>query len=251
VSRAKDQAHYSYTAYADPAMARTFEEKRFGGPIGEYVAATQARVLANMVGRIQGRSILDVGTGTGRAALLMARGGADVTAVDASEQMLDVARRRAAEERAQIRFERGDAHALQFRDMEFDVVICLRVLMHAPDWRRCVSELCRVAERLVIFDYPATASVAAVESISRRAAHALGARTEAYRVLSDSAIRQALDASGYRLRSVHRQFVLPIALHKLVGSRRFTIRVEDLLDRLGLLKRFGSPVTIVAERCAP
>src|SRR4051812_17725096 len=232
-------------------MARTFEEKRFGGPIGEYVAATQARVLANMVGRIQDRPILDVGTGTGRAALLLARGGADVTAVDASEQMLAVARRRAAEENAQIHFERGDAHALQFDAKEFDVVVCLRVLMHAPEWRRCLSELCRVAERLVIFDYPAAASVALVESLSRRAVHALGVRTEAYRVLSDRAIRDVLDQNGFRVRSVHRQFVLPIAFHKLIGSRRFTIRIETMLDRAGLLKRFGSPVTVVAERCAP
>ena len=143
--------HYSYSAYADPAMARSFEERRFGGPIGELVAATQARVLANMVGRIQDRPILDVGTGTGRAALLMARGGADVTAVDASEQMLQVARKRAAAERAQITFKRGDAHALQFQDREFDVVICLRLLMHAPDWRKVIAELCRVAAPYVGF----------------------------------------------------------------------------------------------------
>jgi len=251
VTRRRPEDHYSYSAYADPAMARSFEERRFGGPIGEYVAATQARVLANMVGRIQERPILDVGTGTGRAALLLARGGAEVTAVDASEQMLDVARRRAKEERAQIRFERGDAHALKFRDREFDVVICLRVLMHAPDWRRVLGECCRVAERLVIFDYPAAASVALVESLARRGVHALGARTEAYRVLSDRAIRQTLDRNGYRVRSVHRQFVLPIAFHRLIGSRRFTTRLEGILDRLGLLKRFGSPVTVVAERCAP
>jgi len=243
--------HYSYSAYADPAMARSFEERRFGGPIGELVAATQARVLANMVGRIQDRPILDVATGTGRAALLMARGGADVTAVDASEQMLQVARKRAAEEHAQITFKRGDAHALQFQDREFDVVICLRLLMHAPDWRKVMAELCRVAERLVIFDYPAASSVALFESLSRRAVHAMGVRTEAYRVISDGAIRQALDRSGFRVRSVHRQFVLPIAFHRIVGSRRFTVKLEDVLDRLGLLKRFGSPVTIVAERCAP
>jgi ubiquinone/menaquinone biosynthesis C-methylase UbiE len=251
VSRRRPDTHYSYAAYADPAMARSFEEKRFGGPIGEYVAATQARVLANMVGRIQDRPILDVGTGAGRAALLMARGGADVTAIDASEQMLAVARRRAAEDNAQIHFELGDAHALQFADREFDVVICLRVLMHAPEWRRCLSELCRVAERLVIFDYPAAASVALAESLARRAAHALGVRTEAYRVLSDRAIHDVLERNGYRVRSVHRQFVLPIAFHKMIGSRRFTIRVETVLDRMGLLKRFGSPVTVVAERCAP
>ena len=62
--------HYSYSAYADPEMARTFDDKRFGGPIGELIAVTQARVLANMIGRIHERDILDVGTGTGRAALL-------------------------------------------------------------------------------------------------------------------------------------------------------------------------------------
>jgi len=251
VTRRPSDVHYSYAAYADPEMARSFEERRFGGPIGEYVAATQARVLANMVGRIQDRRILDVATGTGRAALLMARGGADVTAVDASEEMLRVARRRAAEERAQITFQRGDAHALQFQDKAFDVVICLRLLMHAPDWRSCMSELCRVADRLVIFDYPAASSVALFESLARRGVHALGVRTEPYRVISDRAIRQALERSGYRVRSVHRQFVLPITVHRIIGSRRLTVNVEGLLDRMGLLERFGSPITVVAERCAP
>ena len=110
----RDRDHYSYTVYADPATARTFDERRFGGPIGELVASTQARVLANMVGRIKDRSILDVGTGTGRAALLLARGGARVTAVDASEEMLAVARRRAADESVNVDFLLGDAHALDF-----------------------------------------------------------------------------------------------------------------------------------------
>jgi len=252
VSRAgRSKEHYSYAAYADPAMAQSFEHRRFGGPIGEYVASSQARVLANMVGRIQDRSIVDVGTGAGRAAILMARGGARVTAVDASEQMLEVARQRAAEERLKINFVRGDAHALQFPDREFDVAICLRVLMHAPDWRRCLGELCRIAERLVIFDYPAAMSVALLESVSRRVVHTLGARTEAYRVISDRAIRQALRQSNFQVRSVHRQFVMPIQFHRAIGSRKFTIWSEDLLDRAGLLKRFGSPVTVVAERCAP
>jgi hypothetical protein len=43
--------------------------------------------------------------------------------------------------------------------------------------------------------------------------------------------------------------VLPIAFHKAVGSRRFTQWSERLLERIGLLKLFGSPVTLVAERC--
>jgi SAM-dependent methyltransferase len=242
--------HYSYTTYADPEMARTFDEKRFGGPIGELIAVTQAQVLANMIGRIHEREILDVGTGTGRAALLFARGGAYVTAVDASEEMLAIARQRAAEQRVKVRFKRGDVHALGFPDREFDVVVCLRLLMHAPDWQQSIAELCRVAERLVIVDYPSARSVAAFEVAFRRMKHAAGMRTEPYRALTQRAVAEAFDRNGFRIRSVHRQFVLPIALHKAIRSRRFTVWFEDVLDRAGLLKLFGSPVTLVAERCA-
>jgi 2-polyprenyl-3-methyl-5-hydroxy-6-metoxy-1,4-benzoquinol methylase len=242
--------HYSYAAYADPEMARTFDEKRFGGPIGELIAGTQARVLANMIGRIHERDILDVGTGTGRAALLFARGGARVTAIDASEEMLAVARQRAAEQRVRVRFKLGDVHALAFPDREFDVVVCLRLLMHAPDWQRSIAELCRVAERLVIVDYPSARSVAALEVVVRRLTHAMGRQTEPYRALTQRAVADAFDRNGFRIRSVHRQFVLPIALHKAIGSRRFTVWSEDKLDRAGLLNPFGSPVTLVAERCA-
>lgn len=244
-------AHYSYSMYADPQMARTFDQRRFGGPIGDLVARTQARVLANMVGRIQDRYILDVGTGTGRVALLLAHGAAHVTAVDASEEMLAIARQRAEAELVKIRFERGDAHKLDFPDRAFDAVVSFRLLMHAPQWRQCLSEMCRVSDRLVIIDYPSATSFALFESWARRLARAAGLRTEAYRVFSRGTIAAALDQSGYRIRSMHRQFVLPIAFHKMIGSRRFTMWIEDILDRIGLLKPFGSPVTLVAERCVP
>jgi hypothetical protein len=39
-------------------------------------------------------------------------------------------------------------------------------------------------------------------------------------------------------------------LHKAIGSRRFTLAIEALLERAGLLRFFGSPITLVAERCA-
>jgi SAM-dependent methyltransferase len=241
--------HYSYTTYADPKTARTFDATRFGGPIGELIATTQGRVLANLIGTIRDRVILDVGTGTGRAALLLARGGAHVTAVDASSEMLAVARRRATEEGAAVRFLVGDAHALEFPDRSFDVAVSLRVIMHTPQWQQCVSELCRVAERLVVVDYPSAHSFAAIQSTARRIAHAAGLKPEPYRVFTDRTIAAAFAAHGFRIRSVHRQFVLPIAFHKAIGSRRFTVAVETVLDRLGLLGLFGSPITLVAERC--
>jgi ubiquinone/menaquinone biosynthesis C-methylase UbiE len=250
VSSDPSKDHYSYAAYADPDMARSFDHRRFSGPIGEMVAKSQARVLANMVGRITDRAVLDVGTGTGRAALILARGGARVTAVDASEEMLAIARQRAAAQMMTgITFQRGDAHNLDFADRSFDAVVSLRMLMHTPQWQRCVSELCRVAKRLVIVDYPSATSVALFESIARRGLHGVGMKTEPYRVFTRGMIADAFDRNGFRIRSVHRQFVLPIAFHKLIGSRRFTHWSERLLDHAGLLKPLGSPVTLVAERC--
>lgn len=242
--------HYSYAVYADPAMAEAFDALRFGGPIGRLLAESQERVIASFLEPVQGREVLDVGTGTGRAAIALARRGARVTGVDASAEMLAVAERRAKEAGVAVTFARGDAHRLAFPARSFDVVICLRVLMHTPDWRRSLGELCRAARDRVVFDYPALLSVAALQAASRSAAHALGARVEAYRVFSDRAVRDALAANQFRVAGEHRQFVLPITLHKRLNSRAATERIEGALARVGLTRRMGSPVTVVAERCA-
>jgi ubiquinone/menaquinone biosynthesis C-methylase UbiE len=249
VSRRPAGDHYSYTVYADPDTAKTFDDRRFGGPIGELVAGTQARVLLDMAGPIHQRPVLDVGTGTGRAALLFARGGANVTGLDASDEMLAIARQRAAAEGLGVTFRLGDAHDLEFADRSFDVAVSLRVLMHTPKWRRCIAELCRVASRLVIVDYPSAVSAALLESMTRRLLYAAGRRTEPYQVFTHRAIAAAFERCGFAVRSVHRQFVLPIALHKTLGSRRVTEATENLLARAHLLEVFGSPVTLVAERC--
>jgi SAM-dependent methyltransferase len=244
-------SHYSYTVYADPETARRFDSLRFGGPIGELLAESQAQVLTGFAAIWRGETtVLDVGTGTGRAAITLAAAGAHVTGVDASQEMLRVARERAAAERLDVAFAPGDAHALPFADRSFDVAVSLRVLMHTPGWRQCVRELCRVARARVILDYPALVSAAALQAGARRAAAVFDGRVEAYRVLGDGAVRRELAAHGFAVRRVSRQFVLPIALHKTMGSRRLTERIERGLAAAGLLRLFGSPVTVLAERCA-
>jgi len=242
--------HYSYSVYADPAMAEAFDALRFSGPIGRLVAETQERVIASFLVPVGGRTVLDVGTGTGRAAIALAARGATVTGVDASAEMLAVARRRAQEAAVNVEFATGDAHRLAFPDRSFDTVVCLRVLMHTPDWRQSLAELCRVAEHHVVFDYPSLVSAAALQSASRRLAASVGARVESYRVFSERAIQQALHANGFRVADAHRQFALPIALHKMFNSAAMTARVEGVLARAGLTRLVGSPVTVVAERCA-
>jgi SAM-dependent methyltransferase len=241
--------HYSYSVYADPTMAEAFDALRFSGPIGRLIAGEQEEVIARFLAPVAGRSVLDVGTGTGRAAIALASRGASVTGVDASAEMLAVAARRAAAAGVAVTFGKGDAHGLAFADRSFDAVTCLRVLMHAPGWKASVAELCRVARTHVVFDYPALFSAAAIQAAFRRTAYTLGARVEAYRVLSDRAVRDVLQSNGFRIVDSHRQFVLPIALHKRIGSAAATRRIEGSLLRMGVNRVAGSPVTIVAERC--
>lgn len=242
--------HYSYRLYADPAMADRFDAMRFGGPIGTLLAESQDRVIASFLGPLEGQTVLDVGTGTGRAALGLARRGARVTGVDASAEMLRVARDRAAGAGLAAVFEVGDAHRLAYGDRAFHAAVSLRVLMHTPDWRQCLAELCRVADDRVVFDYPAACSAAALQAFGRRVAAAAGRPVEAYRVLTSSDVTRTVQDAGFRIGRVHRQFVLPIALHKALGSRRFTVAVERALAAIGLLRLLGSPVTVVAIRCA-
>ena len=242
--------HYSYRMYADPAMAERFDAMRFSGPIGTLLAESQDAVIAEFLGPLQGRTVLDVGTGTGRAAIGLARRGARVTGVDASPEMLRVARARAAEAGLEAVFDVGDAHRLAFPDRAFDAAVSLRVLMHTPDWRQCLSELCRVAGERVVFDYPAALSAAALQALARRLAASLGRPVEAYRVLRASDVTRAVEACGFRVDRTHRQFVLPIAMHKAIGSRALTVTVEKMLAAVGLLRLLGSPVTVVAVRCA-
>ena len=249
-ARAPRSDHYSYRVYADPGMAETFDGLRFSGPIGQLIARTQEHVIAGFLDPLERRTVLDVGTGTGRAAIALARRGALVTGLDASAEMLAVAHRRSREAGVDVTFLPGDAHHLAFDDRSFDAVICLRVLMHTPDWRQSLGELCRVARSRVVFDYPALWSVAALQAAFRRAASAFGAEVEAYRVFQARAIAATLESRGFRVTGEHRQFVLPIALHKRLNSETATGRIERALSRAGLTRVFGSPVTVVAERCA-
>lgn len=68
--------------------------------------------------------ILDIGCGTGRHSIELARRGYHVTGVDLSASMLSMASKKAAEANVRVDFRQGDARKLSFRK-EFDMVIML------------------------------------------------------------------------------------------------------------------------------
>ncbi len=71
-----------------------------------------------------GARILDVGCGTGRHSIELARRGYRVTGLDLSEGMLEVARSKAAEAGVEVEWVHGDAVDFAL-DRTFDAAICL------------------------------------------------------------------------------------------------------------------------------
>jgi len=94
-----------------------------------------------------GDRLLDVGCGLGEAALALAEDLGDrgeVVGIDASEQMLRVARTNARSARCRARFTVGDACSLDEPDDSFDAARCERTLQWLADPAAAVAELVRV-----------------------------------------------------------------------------------------------------------
>jgi ubiquinone/menaquinone biosynthesis C-methylase UbiE len=88
--------------------------------------------------------ILDVGTGNGSLALLLAEMGHDVVGIDISKGMLSVARKKAKERGINPDLRIGDAESLDFEDKSLDAVVSRIVLWTLPHPGKAISEWGRV-----------------------------------------------------------------------------------------------------------
>ena len=91
-----------------------------------YVQGTlgECDFIERELGGDTSKTILDIGCGTGRHAVELARRGYSVTGIDLSESMLAVAKEKAAKAGLSVDFRRCDARALPFK-AEFDAAIML------------------------------------------------------------------------------------------------------------------------------
>ena len=103
-----------------------------------------ARVVVDHAAPASGEHVVDVGCGTGNAALLAAARGARVTGVDPAPRLLEVARRLAADQGVDATFVEGEAAALPLADGEADVVLSVFGVIFAPDATAAAAEMARV-----------------------------------------------------------------------------------------------------------
>jgi 2-polyprenyl-3-methyl-5-hydroxy-6-metoxy-1,4-benzoquinol methylase len=113
---------------------------------------------------IEGRSVLDVGTGPGHFAITLADQGARrVLGVDFAEGMIDVARKNAAHLGADsvCEFQFGDFHKYNFKGEKFDYGIAMGFMDYMADPQMTVNLLLSLVTDKAFFSFPSSSGVLA------------------------------------------------------------------------------------------
>jgi SAM-dependent methyltransferase len=232
---------------ADLETASEDYARRFSGSVGEWFLDLQARTTLHLLRELPaGGSVLDVGGGHAQLTGPLLGAGYDVVVAGSDGSCAD--RLAPWRENPRLRFEVVDLGALPYSDHAFDAVLCFRLLPHSVSWTRLVGELCRVARRTVVVDYPSSRSVNIVADRLFRLKRRIERNTRPYTVFRRAEIRAAFAAQGFEVRRECPQFLLPMVLHRWLG-RAALARLLELPGHLtGLRRILGSPVIVRADR---
>ncbi|MBF0553583.1 MAG: methyltransferase domain-containing protein, partial [Nitrospirae bacterium] len=112
----------------------------WNSPAGMVRAERRANYFIKLGGILPDKDVLEIGCGTGVFTEKIDKTGAKITAVDISNDLLDLAKRRVVQN---CFFQKANAHDLPYRELSFDTVIGSSVLHHL-DVEVAVRELFRV-----------------------------------------------------------------------------------------------------------
>ena len=176
-------------AHYDKGMA--FTEKLFFGD-GRAWACSQVR-----------GQVLEIAIGTGRN-LPFYPADVEITGIEISPAVLEIARQRAQGLGRQVKLIIGDAQALPFPDQRFDTVVCTIALCSIPDERKAVAEVWRVLRpggRFVALEHVRSPNI--VIRGLERLLEAYTVRTQADHLLREPL--ETVHAAGFSIEYLKRQ----------------------------------------------
>ncbi len=134
-------------------------ERRYNGGIDrlrtpERIALLEvSKVVELSIENLNIQNVLDVGTGSGLFAEEFAQRGMEVSGIDASDEMVEAAKRHVPNGR----FEKAVLEKLPFPDDSFDLIFLGVVLHESDDLNQALKEVHRVAKkRAAILEWPYT-----------------------------------------------------------------------------------------------
>jgi ubiquinone/menaquinone biosynthesis C-methylase UbiE len=217
--------------------------RRFAGRAGAYLLAEQERAVRHALRDWRGVSVLDVGGGHAQLLPILQGVAPNVAVLGSDEQSLTRVRR----DFPGVRAVTGNLLALPFADRSFDLVTAVRLVPHVERWERLLEELCRVARRSVLVDYPRVTGANALTPLLFPVKKRLEGNTRHYRNFTDAELDEMFKRASFEPRLRRAQFVLPMVVHRRLGGALALQHVETLARSLGLTDRLGSPVIVRAD----
>ena len=119
-TRSKEEIQKDYDEGSE-----VYDEQRFYHPGGKYMDETEKSIVFKS---LKSGSVLELGTGTSRYGVFLAKQGFEFTGIDISKGMLTVAKEKAKKEKVNLDLLQMDAENLGFSPCTFDNVICIHAL---------------------------------------------------------------------------------------------------------------------------
>jgi len=135
--------------------AATFDESPGHGIFSESERMAWHGLFARHLGPAEGRSALDLASGTGVVSHLLDELGFRVTGLDWSETMLERAKAKSAVRQSRIAFRLGDAERIMEEDSSFDVIVTRHLVWTLVDPAAAFAEWLRVLKpggTLIVID---------------------------------------------------------------------------------------------------
>lgn len=220
--------------------------RRFEGAAGRYLLAVQARAVERALRGVAPGTVLDVGGGHGQLVDVLKARGFEPT-VHGSDAVC-VANLRELHGKRDCAGLIGDLFSLPVPARSFDVVVAVRLISHVERWPRLVAEMCRVARRAVLIDYPSTRALNALTPLFFGMKKSLEGNTRTYASFAPEVLERTFAAHGFVHAADVKQFVLPMAVHRAARAAAPLRAAERLARAVGLTALAGSPVIARFDR---
>jgi SAM-dependent methyltransferase len=213
----------------------------------EFVAAQllpAARAVIDDLDPQPGERVVDVGCGTGNASLLAAARGARVLGIDPSPRLLEVARRAAESQAADVEFLAGDGACIPVPDRSVDAVVSVFGVIFAPDAPACAAEISRALGplgRIALAAWTPDGPIAEQAGVRRDAVESVTGSSAGPRPFpwhDPSALRSLLGPFGFEVETHRTDLVFTAgSAHEYAegefGNHPLWVEARTLLEPLG------------------